>query len=333
MGAVLCRIACMWAVVLLGTHARAADDETYTVAVAPIATTGVEGANATRLEAALMGGLDRAGLTIIAPEAVAAAADDPACRGGPCMEPLASKLAASHVIVVDVAANGRDYEITFKLLTAQGEEVVATTETCDICGLNEVADIVANRAASVSKKLVALEAPALLRVDTEPKGATVLLDGEAIGITPFEGSVPTGEHEVSVEKRGFIGRSQKIVAVDGMTARYVAQLQAVPKEDNRRLRVGGWASLGIGSGLLVSGITLLALHGRPVRSRCSGDDKDENGLCRFRYNSLPSGIPLAVGGAVGIAVGAALLATARKRERRLENARVLPLSNGIEVRF
>ena len=58
----------------------------------------------------------------------------------------------------------------------------------------------------------------------------------------------------------------------------------------------------------MAGAVLLALHGRDDRRRCSGADRDLEGDCRFRYETVAGGATALTVGLVSIITGAALLA-------------------------
>jgi len=90
-----------------------------------------------------------------------------------------------------------------------------------------------------------------------------------------------------------------------------------PPEGRRPLRWGlGWAALSTGAVGTLSGVTLLALHGQPIRHKCTGSDVDADGTCRFVHSTL---VPGAVVGAIGVgllATGIALVVIERRRSPR-----------------
>ena len=49
-----------------------------------------------------------------------------------------------------------------------------------------------------------------LKIVTEPEGADCLVDGEKIGLTPFEGTLPLGEHTLVLRKEGYFEHTQPI---------------------------------------------------------------------------------------------------------------------------
>ena len=73
--------------------------------------------------------------------------------------------------------------------------------------------------------------------------------------------------------------------------------------------VGGLALAG-------GGAALLAIDGRPYRGRCSGDDVDYAGHCRYEYDTKVAGIVLTSIAGAAVITGIALLVVSRKSARR-----------------
>ncbi|MBO7561088.1 PEGA domain-containing protein, partial [Candidatus Saccharibacteria bacterium] len=60
-----------------------------------------------------------------------------------------------------------------------------------------------------------LEQGGLLKVDSEPTGASVILDGEKLGETNFSRVVSSTEHEVVLEKEGYDTWKKKVSVSKG----------------------------------------------------------------------------------------------------------------------
>ena len=70
-----------------------------------------------------------------------------------------------------------------------------------------------------------------LSVTSEPRGATVRLDGKSIGVAPIAAvTVPPGRHEVRIEKRGFAPSIQRIDAAAGEVVDLKARLTRLAAE-------------------------------------------------------------------------------------------------------
>lgn len=91
-------------------------------------------------------------------------------------------------------------------------------------------------------------------------GATVLMDGAAIGTTPFrKDNVPSGPHRIEASKDGFLKGTIDVTVKPAQTAAVDVllipsqQLSEAHKRDNNILRYGSLASVGLGVGALVGG--------------------------------------------------------------------------------
>jgi hypothetical protein len=110
-------------------------------------------------------------------------------------------------------------------------------------------------------------------------------------------------------------RPPPVVSVQsGTTRAAVAQTLAEPAQQRRPVRAAvGWTAIALGNVGTVTGVTLLALHGRPIRSKCHGAAVDGDGTCRYVHSTL---VPGAILGALGVgllATGIALVVIERRR--------------------
>lgn len=95
---------------------------------------------------------------------------------------------------------------------------------------------------------------ATLRV-SEPAGALVYVDGEAVGVAPMDHPVEIapGEHEVAVFAAGHRAHRQRIVMRPGGARELVVDLEATPQ------RITSLSLLGVGAAALTAGLVLGAL--------------------------------------------------------------------------
>ena len=242
---------------------------------------------------------------------------------------------------VTVRVEQRDYQLEAELYSADGSRVlVRAADECDLCGIEEAADRLAGLADSIWRELEAdARARPMLVVTTTPAGATVFVDGDRRGVTPLELELPPGSHEVRVAKDGFAPREREVELVKGVDASMTVELVPVtPVEIDapERPRVGGWLGwtlLGTGAATTVVGVALLALHGRPIRSKCSGGNVDMDGTCRFVHDSLVPGAVLGAAGLGLLGTGIALIVTRKKRLAGSRKAAWLPSASGVSMRF
>jgi hypothetical protein len=73
-------------------------------------------------------------------------------------------------------------------------------------------------------EITLIEASSKVSINTEPQGAQVLIDGAAVGVTPFEGKVIPGKHELRIQKEGYGALLYKIEARFGKPFSYNEKL-------------------------------------------------------------------------------------------------------------
>ncbi len=184
---------------------------------------------------------------------------------------------------------------------------------------------------------------ASINVSSTPQGATVLVDGEPVGVTPLSLEVSPGEHTVVVRSEGYADQERRVVVEAGDNEPIESTLDPTGPgrkrgmDDERRarmLRIMGWTGIGLGAASLASGIALIAIDERPVEfTRCSGDDVDAAGNCRFRHQTLGGGVLMSVLGVVGLTAGALLIVRDRKRNHAEERVRLRPSARGLVLHF
>jgi hypothetical protein len=335
---------------LVASTAHAAPEgETAKIAVAPFEIEGELSSEAVaKLEGQLVAGLERGGAAIVPPSrAATGSATLPCGEGAGCIVALAEANEATHVLQVKITQSGRDYSLEMMLSSGTDGSIQAkSTQTCEICGLQELGELIGDQAAAFQPKLEAV--PATLIVETTPPGAMVKVDGRVVGVSPIVEPVEPGEHTITIVKEGYHERERKVTFVAGGEETVTLGLQPIPvpvaepeAPDGRGMRIAGWSSLGVGLGVLTGGITLLVIDERPVQSRC-GDPMniDVNGLCLYRYDTLAGGIGLAIGGGAAVIAGAVLVGLGYKRKQAKrkaggggKQALVLPTGTGIAVHF
>ncbi len=250
-----------------------------------------------------------------------------------CMAEQARAAGARYVLRAAVKSEDRLWSVQLEARDARDGSLVASSRhPCEPCGRDEVRQLIEREVAALGTRVARFEAsPAILSVESEPAGATVLVDGQRVGTTPIEVRLGPGEHRIETQLEGYATQSRTIDAVPGVSERWTPRLHAdasrtsaVDESPRHRepLWPTGWALVGTGAASLAVGITFLALHHRPYRSRCSGDDYDaQNDLCRYRWTSLPQGIALtAIGGA--LLVSGAVLAGVGRARRQKTQARI-----------
>lgn len=277
------------------------------------------------LGVALREGLARGRFGVVDPDPPA-----PGCAELACLDPEA-RAAVRYVVTARIEVVDRNYAVQLALVDARtGSSIATASDACEVCGLADVSAQVSALGASLRDKLDALvTAPPVLQVSTRPEGAQVRLDGELRGATPVELTATPGRHRLELRRSGYVAAIREVDLVAGVHERIDVELAALPAtaalprptpmppvdpRPRRRTIVG--ASL-VAGGAAAAGVgaALWAIDSRPVRSRCSGADRDPFGECRWLHDTRTAGIALVATGAAAVISGAIVLAV-RHRLRR-----------------
>jgi hypothetical protein len=241
------------------------------------------------------------------PHTIVAAGQSPCDKE--CARQLVVDQGVEHLVRAQLRGQGRDYEFEAEILDRKGTVVATTSAACDTCGAAELAGFLTDQGVRLANKLGAFSSrPAVLVVDTDPSGALVRINGEVVGKTPLEYTATSGMKIVRVEMPGHVAAERKIELVDGVHERLTLSLDAQPEASRGRgARVLGAINVVAGLGLLGGGIAGLILDSDPVPRKCTGIDVDDDGDCKFLYDTRALGIGLTAGGAALTAVGVGLL--------------------------
>ena len=309
-----------------GTAPTAESASTRAVVV-PIAVSGeLEPAWRREFGERLRAGLERGDAELVAREKAAA------CRDDACWGALAREADAAYVVSTSVAIVERDYDIRIDVRSGRdGRVVVSVDQRCELCGLGEAATQLSDMAAAVASKLDALAAAkAVLAIESVPEGAAIALDGTPIGTTPLVRDVVPGTHSVRASSSGYRTQARDVEAVAGVQQLVRFELVEATPPGRKHLRNFGWAALGLGGAAVIAGAPLVAIDERPVTSRCTGEDVNAFGVCKYRYDTLVGGAVLIGVGAAAIITGTVIAVVTRKTKRRSEQARLGP---GLALRF
>ncbi|MCX4242825.1 PEGA domain-containing protein [Paraliomyxa miuraensis] len=264
-----------------------------------------------------------------------------ACPDEGCMSELAAKAGVTHLVRPSVRLQESDYVITLAVVDGiTGQVIHEAQQVCELCGLTEAIEVAGSLAGSLKEHLVAPDAQTgTLSISSSPTGAEVLVDGQPVGVTPLQMALPIGSHQLTLRRGGFESIDSDVSIEAGLTA--TIELALTPVSAERKplppiVRPLSWAAIGVGTAALGSGIALFVLDERPVTfTRCSGDDVDAEGNCRFRHKTLAGGVIMTVTGVVAITAGALLLVRSNKDRARDDDRRVRlrPGARGIALHF
>ena len=150
---------------------------------------------------------------------------DRSCAHPQCHRAVAEETDADFIVQSVVSAQDRTYEVTVVVHDAQGTPLAQTSSSCEVCGVQEVREIVSDQAAQLRTKLDGLVAgPPVVVVDSVPPEATVIIDGKPVGTTPLRRPVTPGRHVLRADKDGFIAIERRVCG--GVRGRREPQFRA-----------------------------------------------------------------------------------------------------------
>ena len=293
-------------------------------------------------------GLSAAGAAVLAPRELEQAAGKgvAACADPTCFHDAAAKAELTHLVRPSVTFKGSDYALAIDLVDgASGDVLYTASDTCELCGLTEAVEMMAALAGTLPERMSVAAGVAGLAVSSDPPGATVLVDGDAVGVTPLQLELEAGEHQVIVSLEGYFDRESLVrLEAGGSDSLGIVLDPTGPRKGDKgrsgtwgRIRpVLPWVSLGVGVAALGSGIALIAIDEKPVEfTRCSGNDVDHLGNCRFRHNTIVGGLMMTLLGVGGIAAGVTLLVLDKRKGRTVDDRRVRlrPTHDGLALHF
>lgn len=315
------------------------EGEATKVAILPLVVEGeMPESDRTTLTDQLVGGLQRGAFEVATPSEVESTGEGKCDKPG-CMKSIADKTGATHVVRTIVSVSDRDYTVKVELYDgSDGSTIISSSDGCEICGVADVGGLIETQAATLRTKLDALASgPAAIVVTSNPEGADVTLDGEPFGVTPLDKSIIPGDHTIRVSKDGYISVQEQRTFVEGARESLDYELEKVPNRLPKR--PWGYASLGLGIVGIGGGVALTFLHDRPYKlgAKCTGDNVDFEGDCRFLFNTKWTGLAAGIVGGALLTLGIAVLITTAKSktkkvgkaETALQRVRVSPTGAGI----
>ena len=204
----------------------------------------------------------------------------------------------------DPAAGGDRIKITGWLYGAEGAPIAAQSLFCNDCRndtlkpkLEELARLLFAAAASGSGRLSVL---------TRPAGASVLVDGEQIGVTPITRGLREGPHTVTLELPGHETITRKVTIKNDAESPIDVTLVRLDRGGKRggSLKPLGYTALAIGGAAILGGAAMVILD-----PRCEvGSDSEACAPGKATYTStqLP-GLVAAGAGVVVVGLGGYLI--------------------------
>lgn len=300
--------------VLVGPFARARAEQTLLV-VGGAALKPEEQAD---LVTASKAALDVAGWAIAEPPALVASrvlqcVEVPTSR---CLESILGEASADRAVVIRVTSDDpKDrgkLQIRGWIFRSTGELLVGSKQECGACRRERLRELVAEQTASMVQRARARIRPATLLVRSAPDGATIYIDGEAVGATEFSYGVYAGKHVVRLQRDGYREEVREVTVTDGEKATVAVELRPVdgagPGPGARGDRI---EELLPAPSLVLPGVTIgagaaIALAGIGVLVLDESDAPTGDKAARRRETTL-AGISIAGAGVVGAGIGAVWL--------------------------
>ncbi|MEZ4361240.1 MAG: PEGA domain-containing protein [Kofleriaceae bacterium] len=157
-----------------------------------------------------------------------------------------------------------------------------------------------------------------LKIASDPAGATVELDGERLGITPFEKELRPGSYTLVLRRDGYRDEERTVVVEPSRVAEQVIDLRPLAQRGPRRRKIAAFGAAGVAVALAVGGGVLLALD---EGSSCAPNKTE----C---FYSRPYGIAAFVGAGAFLGVAGYLWVTTTAPSR---TATIGPSSRGVVV--
>jgi hypothetical protein len=141
-----------------------------------------------------------------------------------------------------------------------------------------------------------------LKLKSAPPGATIKIDGQAIGVAPLDWDLTPGKHTIEMDKSGLKPAARDVVVTSNKSDLVVMTLTVdgtEPRDEGSPFTLPRWVSLTavIGGGAAIAaGGVLIAVDQDPSPS-----------LPPTIHNTAPGGVALVISGAVVGGLGAYFL--------------------------
>jgi hypothetical protein len=263
-----------------------------------------------QLDGALVSALANVGFSGIAHESVQASIEGKPgladCASADCLRQLPPLLGANQFLRLRVEASSSIYEFEILLLVAddQGGSIKERrTGSCPVCTSDELIDQVSKEVGALMKPFQ----PVPVTIDSQPAGASLILDGRELGRAPFSGTLSPGSHQVRAVLDGHLAAEQAIEVAAGASGepqRFEIGLTAAPSG-------GGGGGAGGGFGMwkwptAVAAVAAVAVGGYwvSIQGDCVDEPVSDGGECKELYDTQIQGIvSIGAGAALGVAAG------------------------------
>jgi hypothetical protein len=264
---------------LIGTSAGRARAERTLLVVGGAALRSGEHAD---LAAASKAALDVAGWALVDPSAEMASRvllciEEPSPS---CLGPMLNQASADRAVVIRVTnEDPRDpgkRQVRGWIFRGTGELLVGGNQECGACRKERLREIAGELTASMVQRARARVRPATLVIRSIPDGATIYIDGAAVGATEFAYSVYAGKHTVRLRRDGHHEEVREVSVTDGEKVPIDVELRPLagvssggdppggirkpPPPPPKPSRLPPWLTIGAGAAVTLAGVGVLLLE-------------------------------------------------------------------------
>lgn len=237
-----------------------------------------------------------------------------------CQIELARKVEAEAVLTIRVRQQASAQLLRVGLLDLEvGEEAGADEQSCNNCTPEQLATALVDLVSRVYENSQG-RTRGTLQVVAKPDDAEILIDGRAVGRTPYKHVLFSGKHQITVRRETYQPEVRDVTLRAGEQRQVEVQLSQVEPSPPplslvrpmvlRRTPRPIWRIV-LGSGLIAGGLLTFGfgVAAAAVNGSCTGTSLNPGGECREVYATaglagglIPAGLLLSAGGAALIAI-------------------------------
>lgn len=186
--------------------------------------------------------------------------------GSDCVPGYLASYDVERAVLVRVEPADAATVLTAWVFRRNGDQLASGQRHCERCRGVAVETALQELVGELVVQARSRTRPASLALTSSPPGATVTVDGAAVGVTDLSVPVSPGRHQVRFELAGRTPEVRDVVVGDGETMTVDVRLApaveagpAPPGTDARRASRAPWLLVGAGAALAVAGGVLFAL--------------------------------------------------------------------------
>lgn len=289
----------------------------------------------TLLQRSVVTGLEKAEIKAVTNDAVIKAVGKRnellGCTSASCLNEIGGLTKTKRFLRLRIEADGAAYKVALELLDQRGQTKHRLEQSCEVCTLTEVSEIVRKR----SHELVTTSPakPVSVEIVSRPEGAKLSIDGNEVGQAPYQGKLTPGKHTVKALLAGHT-EVEKVIEVKGAgdkAERFELILTPVGAVDGGktgapkpRYRVLKWAAAGGAVVGLVTGFWLVSIHDDPTCTLMGVQEQ-----CPDLRNTMLGGV-LTIGAGITMAAASTWMFMQDRKSRNDSKKRavVLPTRGG-----